>query len=62
MGEMPLRLAGRSMERGDEDGITVMDEVSQESSAIPELCLSLFHATVHKPSDSSTKRDKTGGA
>ena len=34
MGEMPLRQAGRSMERGDQDGITVTDEVSRESSAI----------------------------
>jgi hypothetical protein len=65
LGEMPLRQAGRSMERDDEDGITVRasaDDVSQESSTIPEMCLSLFHATVHKPSDSSTKRDKTRGA
>jgi len=34
MGEVPLRQAGRSMERGDQDGITVTDEVSRESSAI----------------------------
>jgi hypothetical protein len=32
------------------------------SSAIPEMCLSLFHTAVHKPSDSSTNRDKTWGA
>jgi hypothetical protein len=32
MGEMPLRQAGRSMERGDQDGITVTDEVSREQA------------------------------
>jgi hypothetical protein len=43
-------------------GVMATYEVFQELSAIRGMCLSLFHATVHKPSDSSTKRDKTGGA